>query len=261
MLGQLDILDTKCADLVAEAIADDRVGLDVQGIHAASNTDQILYGECSAHLTGSDGCMYGASDFVPLLEILGETPMLDRHVLALVLDMLEADPHAVLGCNLSAHNLVDAATWNVILRQVAARAQLANRLVLELTETRALKDLTLSAMMLADIRRLGCRVALDDFGTGFASPEVLRLTPVDIVKIDASFLWDIHRSPNGGDSLSHMVGLAGCFAPIVVIEGVESEDEANCARGAGATHLQGYHLSQPVKGCKAKHVASEGVVS
>ncbi|UXS42984.1 EAL domain-containing protein (plasmid) [Agrobacterium tumefaciens] len=245
MFEHLDVLDSRHVEIVDEAIANGRVGFAVQRICAAGRPDQILYEECLARLTGLDGTVYGAYEFVPYLEAFGAAPMLDQHLLGLILDQLDRDPNAVLGCNLSADNFGDLAIWDGVLEQVRSRPHLAQRLILELTETHALQSLSFSAGAIMEIRSLGCRVALDDFGAGFASPRLIQLIDFDIVKIDKAFLHDIRRSADGSDSFRHMVGYASCFAPIVVVEGVETETQASAARGAGATHIQGHFFSAP----------------
>lgn len=240
-----DSLDTRYVDVVQSAITEGRVICRVQGIHSAVNVDSILYGECFAALQGRDGRIYGAFDFIPALETMHETPLIDQYMLNQILDRLEHDGNAVLGCNLSADNFNNQDILAGVLKQVQSRPRLAQRLVLELTETQALRSLSLSAHAIMDLRSLGCRVALDDFGAGFASPRLLQLIDFDIVKIDKAFIHDIRRSAVGSDSLSHLVGLASSFAPIVVVEGVETKVQHDAVLAAGATHAQGHFFSMP----------------
>lgn len=237
MFDQLDAVDLKLIDIVDEAIADGRVSLAVQQICAVNNPDQVLYEECLARLTGFDGTVHSACEFIPCLEALGATPLLDQHMLTLILDRLERDSSAVLGCNLSADNFSSEDTWAGVLEQVQTRPQLAQRLVLELAETQALRSLSFSAHVILQFRGLGCRVALDDFGAGFASPRLLQLIDFDIVKIDKTFIHDIRRSVVGSESLSHMVGFASSFAPIVVVEGVETRAQVDTVNRNGILSL------------------------
>ncbi|MFC0246654.1 EAL domain-containing protein [Falsochrobactrum ovis] len=246
MLDHINILDEKHLEMVAKAIADDRIRSSVQDIRSAVATDEILYGECLARLIDPDGKVYAASEFVPYLEARHDAPMLDRHMLKLVLDLLEVDPKLVLGCNLSAENVSNTPAWNAILVQILDRAYLARRLILEMTETREWTNISFCADVIAEVRGLGCRVALDDFGAGFASPRIVQLIDFDIVKIDRAFIHDIRRSHDGSNSLRHIVAFASCFAPIVVVEGVETVAQVETAQLAGATHIQGHFFSVPV---------------
>lgn len=226
-----------------EVLAEGRLSLATEPVRAADGAGATLYNECLARLCDRDGIVWRADQFLPVLERSRSLPLLDRHVVALILDRLDADASAVLGCNLSAESLADETTWDGILEPLLQRPHLLSRLVLELTETQALGCLSLAARLIAEIRRRGCRVAMDDFGVAFSSPRLVQLIDFDIIKIDKSFVRDVRPSSDGQDSLHHMVGFALSFAPIVVVEGVETSEQAACASAAGATHLQGYHIA------------------
>ncbi|WP_181149590.1 EAL domain-containing protein [Ensifer aridi] len=117
----------------------------------------------------------------------------------------------------------------------------APRLVLEITESAPSFG---AAEFIRDIRKLGYRVAIDDFGTGFSTPEGIFSMAVDIIKIDAFFV-QLNRRLAADRVLHHMVGLASCAAPTIVVEGVETYEQLTLAKAAGATHVQGYLLSEP----------------
>ncbi|WP_332304799.1 EAL domain-containing protein [Rhizobium sp. GR12] len=240
MFEQFVMPDEACVEIVASAIADQRIGCVVQTVWSLNPSEDVLYGECLARMIDPDGEVIAAGAFVSRLEAGGGAPMLDRHMLKLVLDRLEADPMAVLGCNMSADNFTDATVWCGILDQIQCRPYLAPRLILEVTESSAITDLSFSARKIADVQKLGCRVALDDFGAGFASPRLVQLIDFDIVKIDKAFVHDIRPSSEGSNSLRHIVAFASCFAPAVVVEGIESTAQVDVARAAGATHVQGH---------------------
>jgi EAL domain-containing protein (putative c-di-GMP-specific phosphodiesterase class I) len=241
-----DISNIGVVEIVKSAIADGRASFNVQSVHSVEPFDAVFYRECLATLQGTDGCHYGAGIFIPTLEELGYCSLIDENVVRLALDELEIDPCAVLGCNISADNLRNRETWDLIAGQVRSRPTLASRLVLELTETRPLLDVTRSVNMLNEMRELGCRIALDDFGAGYASPQLLRLVDFDIVKIDRSFLQPTRRSCLDLDALAHLISFASCYSPVVVMEGVETIEDAQSAALCGATHLQGYGISLPV---------------
>ncbi|MFI3905382.1 EAL domain-containing protein [Ochrobactrum sp. S1502_03] len=231
---------------VMDAICDNRIHVAFQGIHSVTNIDHMLYGECFARLITRSGCVHNAVDFIPVLDSRGKTPILDRHMVKLVLDELAADSRAVLGCNISADSVADEAAWLPVEVQLKNRSSLADRLILEVTETRPLRDVTNANKAFRQARQLGCRIAIDDFGRGHITPEQLLSLEVDIVKIDALFVQNIKESQEAGTSLHHMVGLAKCAAPIVVVEGVETSPQLVAAVMSRATHAQGFLLSQPV---------------
>lgn len=246
MLDHLDLLDERHVAIVEEAIAESRIGFAIQGIHAIDDPGQILYGECLARLTEQNGTEHPDSAFVPALEALGEAPTLDRQMLKLVLDELESDPLAVLGCNLSADNLSDPANWAYIRDQIAARSVLASRLILEITATLPFADIALADDLLLEARDFGCRIAIDDYGCGYATHRRLSGVKADIVKIDASFAHDPCCCHDDQSTLSFLVGMAARAAPVVVVEDIETVEQLEAARLAGATHAQGDHLSAPV---------------
>lgn len=244
MIDHLDVADPAWISEITDAILENRIEVAVQGIHCVANTDRLLYGECLARLLNRDGSITSAGEFIPILDIWGKTPLLDQHMVKLVLDELDTDSRAVLGCNISTDSLT-VADWRLIYRQLAERAHLVHRLVLEITETRPLSDIMTANRCLAAARKLGCLIAVDDFGSGHVTPWQLLRLEIDIVKIDASFVREIKESKFGGNSLQYMTGLAKCAAPVVVVEGVETNNQLIDVVMAGATHAQGFLLSRP----------------
>ncbi|MBN9045243.1 MAG: EAL domain-containing protein [Rhizobiales bacterium] len=245
MLDHLDVADAAWISEVTEAISENRIQIMVQGVHSITDVDRTLYGECFARLIDPEGNIHTAGEFVPILELWGKTPMLDRHVLGLVLDELSSDPHVVLGCNISSDSLADEQSWQPLKDQLENRRHLIDRLVLEITETRPLGNIINVRERISEARQFGCRVAVDDFGCGNIVPSQLLNLDIDIVKIDAVFVRNIKESGGGQNSLYHMIGLAKCSSPIVVVEGVETVRHLIDAMTAGSTHVQGYYLSKP----------------
>lgn len=246
MSGSYDFTTDGCVTAVREAIGSARIGFDAQSIHAIDDSSCVLYGECLARLIDDHGKRHNASEFVPVLESLGATLLLDSYMLERVLDGLEADPEAVLGCNLSADTLSGDGRWPSVIRQIEARKHLASRLVLEVIETRPLGMLNRLNAYVDELKSLGCRIAIDDFGSGYLTPIQLYSLNVDIIKLDAGFIWQV-RQPHESrrDSLRHFVSFAASFAPVIVLEGVETAADFENAYSAGATHVQGWHLSRP----------------
>lgn len=244
-LNQIDILDETWVTEVTEAIDDNRIDFSIQGVHSIEKPEIFLYGECLARFQSKDGNPIPAGDFVPLLDVWNKAPLLDRHVLTLVLNELEADSRAVLGSNISIDSLNKVSEWNKTKDILEQHRHLLPRLILEITECKPLSDMVTMARWLAEVKELGCRVAIDNFGSGHVAPNQLLAMDVDIIKIDARCVQNIRPSRIGGNNLLHMVGLAACSAPIVVVEGIETGQHLQMARLAGATHAQGYYLSIP----------------
>lgn len=227
-------------DLILKAIAGGGLSFAVQQIHKIENIADILYAESLARVTDAEGVVHTAGSFVPQLDGWFD---LDQRILDMVLSALAADTTLILGCNLTAANLSAPDRFADIFSRINRHPELTSRLVIEITETHPLVGAAIERLKM--IRALGCRIAIDDFGVGYATPANLLQVSADIVKIDASFVRDNRSGQDGRDSLYHMVGFASCIAPVVVVEGIETEAQFEAARAAEATHAQGFLLSRP----------------
>jgi EAL domain-containing protein (putative c-di-GMP-specific phosphodiesterase class I)/GGDEF domain-containing protein/integral membrane sensor domain MASE1 len=118
---------------------------------------------------------------------------------------------------------------------------------LEVTET-ALADDSSAPQVLRRIRSRGCRVALDDFGTGYATLSRLHRLPVDVVKLDRSFLAPITEDPGSQALVSLVLGLAGPLRVEVVVEGVETPQQRDVLIDLGCRRAQGFLFSRPCTG-------------
>lgn len=233
----------RVAEVFDQAAKQGRVGFSLQHVNSVADVGSVLYSECLGRLVKPDGEILTASEFIGYIEAAGRAAALDRHMLALAFDWLACNPSGDLGCNISVENISDERNRVLLFDLLSTNKSLASRLVLELTESLPISVLPAAARFLQSVRALGYRIAVDDFGTGFSTPEALLSLPVDIVKIDGFFVR-LGRS-DAERFLLHMVGLASCVAPVVIIEGVETYAQFQAAQAAGATHVQGFLLSEP----------------
>ena len=196
-----------------------------------------------------DRGLLGAASFIEVAEETGLVVELGRWVLG------EATRQAarwvreghdiVVRVNLSAHQL----RWAVIgeVREALDEAGLtADRLCLELTETALMKDVAQSASILGDFRELGVQIAIDDFGTGFSSLAYLKRFPVDVLKIDRTFVDGLVVDPDDTAIVRSIVGLARTLRLQVVAEGIERPDQIDELLRLGCTRGQGFHLARPM---------------
>jgi EAL domain-containing protein (putative c-di-GMP-specific phosphodiesterase class I) len=187
--------------------------------------------------------------FLDLAESLGLLPRLGGWVLEQACRQAAAwqqqEPGLELNVNLSASQLGDPALVDEV-RAVLERTGLPpSLLILELTESVALDDLIESARVLRALKNLGVRIALDDFGTGFSSLSHLGALPVDVVKIDKSFVQAMEAS--GGASVAEAVlQIARTFNLAPVAEGVEDARQASRLRELECAQAQGYHFARPM---------------
>jgi PAS domain S-box-containing protein/diguanylate cyclase (GGDEF)-like protein len=117
---------------------------------------------------------------------------------------------------------------------------------LEITETGLLHDVEGASRKLRELRTAGMRVAIDDFGTGYSSLGLLSKLPVDLLKIDRTFISGLPEDPASGTLVSSIIGLASAFNLIAVAEGVETEDQLELLRKLKCNHSQGFLHSRPV---------------
>lgn len=125
----------------------------------------------------------------------------------------------------------------------------ADALILEITEDVAVTNTAETTGMLAELRRHGIRIALDDFGTGMSSLRYLHDLPVDVLKIDRSFVT--HALPQTKALLEAITGLAHSLGLSIVAEGVEKQSEADRLRSMGPMAAQGYLFARPLPAAQA----------
>jgi diguanylate cyclase (GGDEF)-like protein/PAS domain S-box-containing protein len=117
---------------------------------------------------------------------------------------------------------------------------------LEITETGLLHDVEGASRKLRELRTAGMRVAIDDFGTGYSSLGLLSKLPVDLLKIDRTFISGLPEDPASGTLVSSIIGLASAFNLIAVAEGVETAQQLELLRKLRCNHSQGFLHSRPV---------------
>ena len=150
-----------------------------------------------------------------------------------------------IGVNLSARQFQQAALVDDVERVLRASAIDPSQLCLEITESLAMDDVDLTSSILANLHSLGVRVAIDDFGTGHSSLGYLARFPIDVVKIDQSFVRDIDRDPVKSAIVSAAVALSRAIGSITVVEGVETQAQFEELKNLGCDAAQGYFFARP----------------
>ena len=151
-----------------------------------------------------------------------------------------------VGVNLSAQQLQGDIVGTV--RRCLSQAGMdPAQLVVEITETCMMSQEAAVVAKLAELRHQGVRVAVDDFGTGYSSLAYLKRLPIDILKIDRSFVRNITGGPEESALAHAIIKLAGLFGLSTVGEGIETADQAALLRGLGCDRGQGFFFSRPVE--------------
>jgi EAL domain-containing protein (putative c-di-GMP-specific phosphodiesterase class I) len=130
-------------------------------------------------------------------------------------------------------------------------------LTLELTESAVMEDPTVAAASFAALRELGVRVAIDDFGTGYSSLALLRTLPVDLLKVDRSFLAEIEEE-GAARVVAAVVGLGEALGLEVVAEGVETQGQVVELERLGCPMAQGYLFSRPLSVAQVQERIGQG---
>jgi len=147
--------------------------------------------------------------------------------------------------NVSARELSDPAYVDRVRRILDATGVPAVSLTLEVAETAVLHEAHGVARSLIALKRLGVRIALDDFGRGYSSLEHLKSLPVDVIKVDRSFVAEIHTSENDRAIVAAVVALARTTGRTVIAEGVEKDVQLRELRELGCGLAQGYTFGRP----------------
>jgi diguanylate cyclase (GGDEF)-like protein/PAS domain S-box-containing protein len=120
------------------------------------------------------------------------------------------------------------------------------QICLEITESLAMSDVEWVTQVLLGLKGLGVRVAIDDFGTGYSSLGYLKRFPVDVVKIDRSFVDGLDKSAVDTAIVAAVIGLASAVGMTTVAEGVETEAQLDKLRALGCDTVQGFYLAKPM---------------
>ncbi len=188
-------------------------------------------------------------EFIELAEETGQIESLDRAVImracrefGALADENSWARGVSLNVNVSLRHLSTARLREALAEGLAAGALPAGRLTVEVTESADLSGESFAAL-LDMVREIGSRVAVDDFGTGFSALSRLGGLGVDVIKIDRSFVTEVHTSPRARAIVSAMVRLASALDASVVAEGVEMPEQVAALRDLGCLAGQGFHWS------------------
>jgi diguanylate cyclase (GGDEF)-like protein/PAS domain S-box-containing protein len=190
--------------------------------------------------------------FVPFAEEVGLIDVIDRFVLAESCAQLHhwqerglIPADMMITVNLSAHELADAATEAIVAELLTASRFNPANLILEITESAMMKNTEAAIATLHALKALGVRIALDDFGTGYSSLSYLERLPIDMLKIDRSFVTNLAHDDDSG--LAHaIIQIADTLGHATIAEGVENDAQALRLHQLGCRLAQGYHLGPPL---------------
>ena len=150
-----------------------------------------------------------------------------------------------ISVNVASRQLLEGDFVELVERALEATGLDPGLLTLELTETTLIDDAESAQATLNRLHDLGVKIALDDFGTGYSSLTYLRTFPIDVIKIDGSFVRTIGREREGAAIISAVISLAQSLGIEVIAEGIETEAQLDAVVCLGCDLLQGFYLSTP----------------
>jgi diguanylate cyclase (GGDEF)-like protein len=232
------------ADEIAAALKDKRLVFAYQPIVNARTREATEY-ECLLRMVREDGSIVAAGQFIPAAEQLGLVRLVDRYALEMAVATLYAHRDVTLSVNVSGTTSCDIAWLQSFVDYVRENVSIADRLVIELTETAALNHFEENAQFVSQLREVGCRVAIDDFGAGYTSFRNLQMLRLDTVKIDGTYIAGLVNSPENQIFVRTLVGLAKSFNLKTTAEWVGTEEEAVLLESFGVDSFQGYYFGEP----------------
>ena len=187
--------------------------------------------------------------FIPLAEESGLIVPIGRWVLDEACRQASAWAAEGLGIgvsvNVSAYQLGRREFTDHVRRALADSRIEPSSLTLEITETTLMRNVPAAIEQLREIKALGVRIAIDDFGTGYASLSNLQRMPVDILKIDRSFVAALNDGDQSRELLEAILGVGRALSLAVVAEGIEQQSQMTMLEEMGCEMAQGFLIAKP----------------
>jgi diguanylate cyclase (GGDEF)-like protein/PAS domain S-box-containing protein len=245
--------------------ADARLELGVQLRRAIDREElavhyQPIFELATGHLTGFEALSrwtipgvgpVSPEIFIPLAEETGLIHILGRRVLLEACARLRrwqlatGDEELSMSVNLSVRQLQEPDLVDHVMAALAATGIAPRTLTLEITESVLMHDADVAASQMEALRNLGVRLAIDDFGTGYSSLSYIERFPVDVLKIDKSFIVGVEDGSRRSALLRAIAGLGSAIGLKTVVEGIETGDQLEMLRAFGFDRAQGYYLGRP----------------
>ncbi|RKT13480.1 diguanylate phosphodiesterase [Paraburkholderia sp. RAU2J] len=226
---------------VFSAMIDSRVGLHREPVRDVTCNDNVLYQQCAAAVSDSQGRPLNPALFMPALERMSLIRLCDRYVVKQAIAALQASPTLRLGFGISTQSAVADVVWKAIFHLLEETPDVAERLVIEFPEP-AWFDAHEQAQHFAyRLKQAGCKIAIDNFGIETA----IGIRAPDIIKIDASFVAAARHGEKHVARLARLVRLAAEQADDVVIQGVDDPLDLLHVHECGTKWVQGQFVKAP----------------
>lgn len=193
----------------------------------------------------------GPGDFIPLAEYLGLITSIGDYVLEEACRQCRywnehGMPDFHINVNLSVVQLLQKDVVGTVERILKKTGVKPRNIVLEITESFAINDMDRVLEIIRGIKELGPRIALDDFGTGYSSLNYIKQLPLDIIKVDKTFIDDIAEDEYAQAFIKLIVELSDTIDTSIIVEGAENENQLNILKELGVDYIQGFYYGKPV---------------
>jgi diguanylate cyclase (GGDEF)-like protein/PAS domain S-box-containing protein len=211
-----------------------------------------------------NGGIVPPGEFIPVAEELGLIEAIGDWVIGELARQRKAWEAAGIdvrvGFNLSPRQLWSGHLAEKVIEKLSGAGVDPRDVVVEITESTAMADPDRTQRVLTELHAWGLSLAIDDFGTGYSSLARLKHLPVDILKIDRSFIHDVDRDEDSGRMVEAMVQLAHGLGMTPLAEGIETAEELAFLRDVGCTLGQGFYFARPVPAEEIPALLERGVL-
>lgn len=191
--------------------------------------------------------------FIPLAEETGDIHNIGNWVLNTALDalkswqpILDRNPEFKLAVNYSSKQFQNKKLPEIIERALKLRRVAPRNLQIEITESVLLDHQQRAVRSMLKMQKIGISIAIDDFGTGYSSLSYLAMLPIDKLKIDRSFVTDLHKKSTNRKLVETLINMSKNLRMEVIAEGVECIKEKQALVNLGCFQFQGYYFSKPI---------------
>lgn len=243
--------EMQCVNQVYDAIKHGRIDLYAQEIVDITDVpNNNMHFEILMRMRDQDNNLMSPGIFMPAVERYNLANLIDKEVFQRTIHWLEEHPQALerLGrcsINLSGQSMSDIDFIDFLIRLLQSTTVPLNKICIEITETAAVNNMQQATEFFTRLKDLGCKIALDDFGSGLSSFAYLKTLPIDIVKIDGSFVRDVHTSEMNHILVESINDLAKKMGKQTVAEYVENKEILACLKELKVDYAQGYLFSVP----------------
>lgn len=242
----------KIKTLLRSALDKDEFSLNYQPKVALSGDYRIVGVEALIRWNNAQLGMISPEDFIPIAEESDIILDIGKWVISQVfevcsqLNTLQSEKTLKVAINLSPKQLHSNELIPFIMQQLHHKKVRPEWIEFEITESSIISELEQSVEILSKLKELGFGIALDDFGTGYSSLSYLTKLPIDVLKIDKSFVMDIGESRRAGSVVETILALSRSLGLKTTAEGIEREEHVRFLQELDCEYGQGYHFSRPL---------------